>query len=172
MRKIQSGKLHLLEEIFHRYSKRLFNYFLKSSLDKEESEDMTQITFIRVMKYRKSFDPDRSFETWVFQIARNILKDHFNKMKRQKEHFNPMEEYPEVIEETHGVEAEQEKRLYAAMSKLPDDKRELLVMSKFQKMKYEQIASIRQTSVNAIKVQVHRTIALLRMLYFETEPLE
>ena len=169
MRYIQKEKLHYMDELFQRYSKRLFNYFLKSSLDREESEDMTQITFIRVMKYRRTYDPARSFETWIFQIARNILKDHFAKLKRHKDHFDPMAEYPEMAQDEMATQLENEQRLYQAMSKLSDDKRELLVMSKFEKMKYEQIAEIRQTSVGAIKVQVHRAIADLRRVYFETE---
>ena len=48
------------------------------------------------------------------------------------------------------------------MARLDPDKRELLVLAKFQGMKYEQIAELRDMTVSAVKVQVHRTIAKLR----------
>lgn len=53
------------------------------------------------------------------------------------------------------------------MKHLPDEKRELLVLSKFQGLKYEQIAKMRDTTVSNIKVQVHRTIKELKENYFE-----
>ena len=56
-----------------------------------------------------------------------------------------------------------------AMKNLADEKRELLVLSKFQGMKYEQIAKIRETTVANIKVQVHRTIKELRDIYLKLE---
>ena len=58
------------------------------------------------------------------------------------------------------------------MARLDADKRELLVLAKFQGMKYEQIAELRDMSVSAVKVQVHRTIAKLRDLYLEVEKSE
>ena len=56
-----------------------------------------------------------------------------------------------------------------ALHQLPEEKRELLVLSKFQGMKYEQIAELKDVSVSAIKVQVHRTIKQLKDIYFELE---
>lgn len=167
MARVKGGQLDQLNELFNRYSKRIYNYFLKSTLEHDDSDDLTQELFIRVMKYRKSYKEGQTFQFWVFQIARNMLKDHFRKMKVHRDHFNPVEVIPEAIKEHSEEEMEREKLLYTAMSKLTDDKRELLVLSKFEGLKYEQIAVMRETSVSNIKVQVHRTIKELRDLYFE-----
>ncbi len=168
MHLVQNGKLNYMELIFNRYKKPLYNYFLKCTLDADDSSDLTQIVFVRVMKYRASFKPDHDFRIWLFQIARNLVKDHFRKMKVHRDQFNPVDHLPEhAAEDTAGEQAEREVRLHKALAKLPPEKRELLVMSKFQGMKYEQIAEIRDMTVSAIKVQVHRTIAQLRKIYFE-----
>ncbi len=167
MSRVKNGQLDQLNELFNRYSKRLYGYFIKSTLDRDASDDLTQDLFIRVMKYRKSYKDAQSFEIWVFQIARNMVKDHFKKMKVHSDHFNPVEVMPEVMEESSNGQNEREKVLYQALKKLPDDKRELLVMSRFEGMKYEQIATLRKTSVSNIKVQVHRTMKELKDLYFE-----
>ncbi|MBV6645617.1 MAG: sigma-70 family RNA polymerase sigma factor [Cyclobacteriaceae bacterium] len=164
---LQREKFDDLQHLFDRYQVRLYNYFLKCTLDVEESKDLTQMTFIRVMKYRASFKAGHRFQFWLFQIARNLLKDHFRKLKVYRDQFSPVEHLPEHAEEDTAGLIEQEEKLHQALALLEPDKRELLVMSKFQKMKYEEIAEIRGVSVSAIKVQVHRTIAKLRKIYFE-----
>lgn len=164
---IKSGQLEHLNELFGRYSKRLYNYFLKSTLDKANSDDLTQELFIRVMKYRKSYREGNSFQVWIFQIARNMIKDHFRKMKVHKDQFNPIDVIPEPLDETDEVILEKERKLHVAMRMLSEEKRELLVLSKFQGLKYEQIAKIQDTSVANIKVKVHRTIKELRETYLK-----
>ncbi|MEQ9466848.1 MAG: sigma-70 family RNA polymerase sigma factor [Ekhidna sp.] len=164
---IKANQLDYMNELFSRYSKRIYNYFLKSTLERADSDDLTQELFIRVMRYRNSYKEGHSVQFWIFQIARNMVKDHFRKMRIHKDQFNPVEVMPEVEEELGNGVLERENKLYQAMKSLSDEKRELLVLSKFQGMKYEQIAAMRDTSVSNIKVQVHRTIKELRDIYFE-----
>lgn len=121
------------------------------------------------MKYRKSYKDGQSVEMWIFQITRNMLKDHFKKMKVHKDKFSLIDMIPDFEEENTDQEQEREKQLYSAMSVLPKEKRELLVLSKFEGMKYEQIAILRETSVSNIKVQVHRIIKELKNIYFQQE---
>lgn len=166
MARVKDGQLDQLNELFNRYNKRIYNYFLKSTLERDDSDDLTQELFIRVMKYRKSYKEGQVVQYWIFQIARNMLKDHFRKLKVHKDQFSPVELMPEVIDDSNDESREKEKQLYKAMKELADDKRELLVLSKFEGMKYEQIAAMRETSVSNIKVQVHRTIKELKELYF------
>ena len=167
MSQIKNGQLQQLNELFNRYSKRIYNYFLKSTMERDDSDDLTQELFIRVMKYRKSYKDGQKVQFWIFQIARNMLKDHFKKMKVHKDQFNPIEVMPETIDESDFEQREREKKLLTAMKNLPEEKRELLVLSKFEGLKYEQIAALRETSVSNIKVQVHRTIKELKEKYFE-----
>ena len=166
---VKAGQLDFLNELFNRYSKRIYNYFLKSTLERSDSDDLTQELFIRVMRYRNSYKEGSTVEFWVFQIARNMIKDHFRKMKVHKDQFNLVEVIPELKEDDLSEEREREQRLHIAMKSLPNEKRELLVLSKFQGMKYEQIAKLRDTTVSNIKVQVHRTIKELKEIYFEME---
>jgi len=167
MANVKAGQLDYLNELFRRYSKRIYNYFLKSTLDKADSDDLTQELFVRVMRYRNSYKERRSFQFWIFQSARNMIKDHFRKMKVHQDQFNPVEVMPEVSDEVDQEALDNEKKLHRAMKLLSDEKRELLVLSKFEGMKYEQIATLRETSVSNIKVQVHRTIKELKDLYFD-----
>lgn len=168
MAQVQQDGLDKLNILCTRYQKRIYNYFLKATMDVEDSADLAQNVFIRVLKYRNSYRQGSSFELWLFQIARNQLKDHFRKRKIHNDHFHQVEEVPDYADDGDAHQLEREHKLMRAMAKLPDDKRELLVLSKFQGMKYEQLAELRSVSVSAIKVQVHRTIRQLKELYFET----
>ncbi len=168
MMAVRKGQIEMLNTLATRYQKRIYNYFLKSTMDVDDSGDLTQNTFIRVMKYRTSYKEGSRFETWLFQIARNQLKDYFRKMKVYKDKFTNVEVIPENEDQDDG-QREREQLLQQAMRLLPDEKRELLVLSKFQGMKYEQIAQLRESSVSAIKVQVHRTLKQLKEIYFGLE---
>ena len=164
MMTVQRGQLDALNGLVSRYQQRVYNYFLKSTLDGDDSADLTQTTFIRVLKYRNSYRQGSSFETWLFQIARNQVKDHFKKMKVHKDRFTTADILPDQEDDKDELQQEREQTLMQAMSQLPEDKRELLVLSK-----YEQIAKLKDMSVSAIKVQVHRTIKQLKDIYFELE---
>jgi len=166
MSAVKKGDLDKLGVLYERYNKRIYNYFIRCTSDISESGDLTQNTFIRVMKYRGSYQKDKRFETWVFQIARNLVKDHFKQLKVLRTRVENSDHLPDIVNETD-ERLEQENRLFQAINRLPDDKRELIVMSKFQGLKYEQIAEMRATSVSAIKVQVHRIIKSLREIYFK-----
>ncbi|MCG8308474.1 MAG: hypothetical protein MI975_13860 [Cytophagales bacterium] len=67
--------------LYERYSKRLYDYFVKISFDRELSNDMLQSTFLRMIKYRHSFKKDGSFQAWIFQIARNVFADELKTRK-------------------------------------------------------------------------------------------
>ncbi len=63
---------------------------------------------------------------------------------------------------------ESKQRLLEALNRLPMKQKELLVLSRFEGLKYEEIGQIKGITVGAIKVRVHRAIARLREVYFET----
>lgn len=172
MSKIKKDDPELLHRIYRRYSARIFAYFLKSTMVRDDSEDLTQELFLRILKYRRSYQEGQSVEIWIFQIARNLLKDYFNKMKVRRDRFPNIVEPPDESDLTDVRKAEQEVQLYQAMDGLSGEKREILVLSKFEGMKYEQIARLKQTSVSNIKVQVHRIIKELRDIYFKKEEIK
>ena len=59
--------------------------------------------------------------------------------------------------------------LQRALDLLPADKREILVLSRFQEMKYEEIAAVLDCEVGAVKVRVYRAVRALEQIYFALE---
>jgi len=76
MLEVKEGNLDLASLIYDRYSKLIYNYFLRLSFNREISQDLMQTVFFRMIKYRRSYKPKNNFRSWIFRIARNIFADH------------------------------------------------------------------------------------------------
>ncbi|PQJ80987.1 hypothetical protein BTO18_10945 [Polaribacter porphyrae] len=168
MLQIASGKLEQLTILFERYNVRMYNFFNKMVHNKMVSEDLTQDVFIKVIKYRTSYKSG-NFAAWIYTIARNIFSSHYQKTK--KERSNLIDDDTLSANETLVSESNQEEldHLQKALLQLSNSDRELIVMHRFQQIKYEQIAQIIDSTENAVKVKVHRAIKKLKEIYFQTE---
>ncbi|TDW96409.1 RNA polymerase sigma factor [Dinghuibacter silviterrae] len=168
MLRVKEGHLSELTELFDRYHLKLFNFFWKLTFDKPASEDLTQTLFYRVMKYRLTFNVEQgSFKSWVYRMARNIHVDFCNEQAKRPDRYKHAEEHLERLAD--GGERYNEDHLVqldAALLKLDPEQRELIVMSRYQGLKYDEISQIKDISVPAIKVRIHRAIKELRQYYF------
>jgi RNA polymerase sigma-70 factor (ECF subfamily) len=171
MEAVKQGDLAQASILFERYHKHLYNFFVKISFDRELGHDLTQNVFLRMIKFKHTYKPEAKFKSWIFQIARNIYADHYRSNKVMTSDFDDVEIIGEKIDAIDVVmeKDENEKLLYIAMYKLEREQREILLLSKFEKMKYEDIAKIYETSVGAIKVKVHRAINKLKENYLQLE---
>ena len=169
MLKVRDGHLDQLSILFERYNKTLFNFFLRLTSNRAISEDLVQEVFLRMLKYRHTYRGDGKFINWMFHISRNAHVDFFKKQNRVQQ-FNESETEPISPDSNpdERLEADQEVALLqAALTKLSLEKREVLVLSRFHNMKYEDIAQIQDCRVGTIKARVHRAIKELRAIYFE-----
>lgn len=165
---VKNGELEKLTLLFEKYQALLYNFFVRMTWDKDLSADLTQNVFLRIIKYKHSFRSDMRFKPWIFQIARNVHADHF----RSQHIFSDKHDLSQLEAEDDDslkFQLEQEETLQKAVNLLELSDRELIVMSKFQKMKYEEIGAVLGISVASVKVRVHRAIKKLRKVYFELE---
>jgi RNA polymerase sigma-70 factor (ECF subfamily) len=168
---VKDGHLSELTELFDRYHVPLYNFFLRLTLDKVTSEDLTQNLFYRVIRYRQSYQPAQgTFRSWIYRMARNIHADHCKEKQRSPGRLTDREENEEGLPDpghTTGYSETDYQRLDEVLAQLPPEHREILVLSRYQGLKYEEISKIKDISVAAIKVQVYRAIRQLRSLYFK-----
>lgn len=171
MEAVKRGELQQASVLFERYNKRIFNFLARMTMDRELAEDLTQNVFLRIIKYRSSYREGARFQSWIYQVARNIFSDHYQSHKNKFSDFVDVEKISDYMPESEENEMwnEREKLLHQSMAKLGDEQRELLILTRFQQMKYEEVALIMDTTVANIKVKVHRAIAKLREHYFELE---
>jgi RNA polymerase sigma factor (sigma-70 family) len=166
----QNGELDAIGKLYLRYSKKLFNFFLRLTANRETSSDLTQNVFYRILKYRNSYSSEHLFKTWMYQMARNCLTDHHEvNLKHPVIDSSNLVLSTILEDDAADTQAKQDVLLFKAIDNLPLESKELLVMSKFQGLKYEEISNITGDSVPNIKVKVHRTLIRLKELYFELE---
>ena len=157
---VRNGVGEMLAVLFDRYQVPLFNFFYRLTDNRAMSEDLVQDAFYRILKYRQSYQPGSSFRTWMYQIARNARADLFNKQRNEV----PEDAAPLAVvlpmDPLH--DQQQISRLKEALMLLPEEKRELLVLSRFQELKYQEIADLLQCQVGTVKVRVHRALQELK----------
>ena len=166
---VKDGHLSELTELFDRYHVPLYNFFLRLTVDKAHSEDLTQNLFYRVIRYRHSYQPAQgTFRTWIYRMARNIYADFYKQRQKEPGQLPDLgAEDDGPADHNPGYSEDDYQRLDEALANLPDDQREILVLSRYQGLKYEEISKIKDLSVGAVKVQVFRAIRRLRGLYFK-----
>lgn len=173
MLKVKEGDIDKMGLLYERYHRPLLGFIFQMTKQKELSEDMVQNVFFRMLKYRKGFTGSGEFKTWMYHVARNAIYDHFRKVKRTPSHSD-LHDFEDKIqgEQFADVQLEKQQELKAleiAMGQLSDENRELLILCRFQELKYQEVARILNTTEGAIKVRVHRALNELRNNYLKIE---
>jgi RNA polymerase sigma-70 factor, ECF subfamily len=169
MNKAKDGSTQMLAILFERHHVKLFNYFLRMTGDRGSSEDLTQDVFFRILKYRHTYRGESKFTTWMFQIGRNAHIDHIRKHKKDMPLDEVWEEEvaPEPSPDRQTEKDQDTMLLHKALAKLSPSKKEVLMLSRFQDMKYQDISQVLGCSLSSVKVQVHRAIKDLRRNYLQ-----
>lgn len=153
----------MLGVLFDRYQRPLFNFYCRLTGDRTASEDLVQDVFFRILKYRQTYRPGTPFRAWLYQIARNAWKDYHRK------HPQAVEFEPEMLSPVASIDNAQREQetelLHKALLMLPEEKREVLLLSRFQELKYDEIAHLLDCEVGTIKVRIHRALRELRAVF-------
>ena len=163
MAEVAGGNLDHLKILFERHHVHVFNFLYKMSRDKMLSEDITQDVFYKLMKYRHSYNGG-NFVSWMFTIARNNLKTHYRRMQTNTEDVSVLEYRMAENEEEKTADYS---HLQQALAKLDASDREVLVMNRFQNIKYAELAEIVGSTPGAVKTKVSRALRKLKTIYFE-----
>jgi RNA polymerase sigma factor (sigma-70 family) len=168
MNRVKEDKLSELAVLFERYHIKMYNFFLKLTFDKTASHDLTQNLFYRILRYRKTYKDNNSFKSWVYQMARNVHSDYYKQQKKTHDRFQYVEHYNDSHATPDEPYTEDDfERLDKALSLLKPDQQEILILSRYQGLKYEEISKVCNTTVSAVKVQVHRALKQLKNFYFK-----
>lgn len=173
MLKVKSGDLDKMGLLYERHKKRLFGFFYNMNSNASLSEDLVQNVFVRMLKYKHTFTGEGAFIAWMFRAARNVNYDHFRRNKKNtKQSDLSSVEYRLTDEEDLTTKMDQKdtiNQLNLALQKLAVDKREILVLSKYKRLKFSEIGEIIGCSEGAAKVKAHRALSELRTVFLQME---
>ncbi|WP_435624621.1 RNA polymerase sigma factor [Flagellimonas sp.] len=173
MIKVKKGDLDKLGLLYERHKKKLFGFFYNLGNNPSVSEDLVQNVFVRMLQYRGSFSGEGAFGAWMFRMARNVNYDYHKKASKTEFSNNSSNiEIKDPMDNAlnEGIETEGNNVLLRrAMSKLPEEKRQLLVLTKYKGLKFSELAEVIGCSEGAAKVRVHRALKELRSIFLELE---
>jgi RNA polymerase sigma-70 factor (ECF subfamily) len=155
---VRDGEVEKLGVLFERHHRTLFNFFLRLTRERSAAEDLVQEVFIRVLKYRHTYRGDSQFLTWAYQIARRAHIDWLRKKKPEAQWDDDRPE-PASLETPVSErlrEGQEQELLKVAFARLPEDRREILVLTRYQEMEYDEVAKVLGCNVGAVKTRVHR----------------
>ena len=170
MNLVKQGQTSHAGELYDRYKDPLYGFFFNLVQNKALSEDLVHNVFIRVLRYRDRFRGTGEFRHWIFAIARNIHADHYRQARRMNpelldevgDQFTSFPDAQKDLEHSEEIEL-----LRKALGKLPPDKREIIVLSRLNGLKYSEIASIMEISEGNVKVRMFRAMRELRQIYHQ-----
>jgi RNA polymerase sigma factor (sigma-70 family) len=170
---VKAGDLDKMALLYERYASALYGFVYRSTNAAEESEDIVQTVFYRMIKYRSSFTGDGQFRTWMYHIARNVVTDAHNK-KGRVDYHDDLSVLGLTIASDHDAHGDMEARqskdlLTIAMNRLNENDREVLILSKYQELSYKEIADILDTNENNIKIKVHRAFKQLKEIFLKIQ---
>jgi RNA polymerase sigma-70 factor (ECF subfamily) len=164
----QNGDGKAATALIERLSPPLHRFFLAQTISSRHADDLLQETWLRLHQVRHTYRPGEPVLPWLYAIARHIRVDHFRRTLRREAREQTVEELPAVADAgppTGGV-ADVE----AALKKLPESQREVIVMLKVSGMSLEEVARATRSSVGSVKQKAHRAYEKLRSLLAEKRP--
>ncbi len=147
----------------------MYNLALQYVQNREEAEEITQDVFMVVYKKLSSFRQDAEISTWVYRITINKALDHLRARKRRQRLINviqvfgfhlPENQFPDF--DHPGVKLEQKEQLqviFAAIDQLPERQKTALLLSKIEKIPFNEIALIMNISPKALESLLMRAKA-------------
>jgi RNA polymerase sigma factor (sigma-70 family) len=174
-----NGNEESLSILVKRHKRRIFSYLYLISRNKELTEDIFQETFFKVIQTlkKRQYNEEGKFLPWVLRIAKNLMIDHFRKIKKmpsissvtndEGERVDIFDIIPEPVSNSKDAnEAKEFKELIRnVVGELPPDQKEVVIMRTYYDMSFKEIAEVTDVSINtALGRMRYALINLKKML--------
>jgi len=149
----RDGERTAFEELFEMYQPRLKYYVRRLNSDGASIDDILQDIWLTVFKKINKLKDVRSFNVWLYRIARNKVYDGFRRKDRfirlPEEDELPVSGRDEPVLDTNDVE-----KLHTALNKLKPYHREVLTLSFIEQMPYQSIADVVGCSIGTVRSRI------------------
>lgn len=168
----QGGDRGAIQAIYELYAPRIYNFILGMLGSREEAEDVTQQTFLIVIRQLGTLRDASLLESWIYRIARNEVYQKFRRQKVVREEGDPPAgddaPGPAVEQRLHAnpekllLSQELRGALRSALRGLPIRLREVFVLGVIQGMSYKDVSEISGRSILSVKTDVYRARLTLK----------
>ena len=163
IRRARRGDVEAYNLLISRWEKRVYNYLLRIAGDREEALDLSQDVFLKAYQNLRKLDDPARFAAWLFRIAHNEAFSAFRKRRPEREVPGQPEFSGDEIPGREGVfPIELSIAVTTALSQLPEDQREAVVLKIYQGFKFEEIAEILSCPVSTVKSRLYTALDVLK----------
>jgi len=169
MLEFQRGSRPALDELFSRYRGPLYGFFRRRLENKERAEDLTQETFLVVIRSTSRYEVLSLFRTYLYGIALKLLAAERRKQFRgaSAESFS-VESLSELVA---SQSPDATLWIRQALDKLEESEREILMLREYEQLSYAEIADVLQIAVNTVRSKLFRSrLALRNQLEPQSKP--
>ena len=149
------------QKLLHTYKRPLYHHIRNIVLNHDDTDDVLQNTFIKVFQNLKNFKGESKLFSWMYRIATNESLT-FIKQKAKKNNTSTEEINAKIIDNLQSDVFfdgnEIQIKLQKAIALLPTKQQLVFKMKYFEELKYEEIATILDTSVGALKASYHHAV--------------
>lgn len=154
------------EEIYRRMVDKAFGFYSRRLNSTAQAEDMTHQLFLKLYENLSHYTPSEvPFEAWFFKVARNLLIDYYRRSSSHTE--TTLEENTSSFDPTN--EIDEKLTVSKALSSLPENYKEILYLSFFEKLGTREIAHVLNTSEENVRVLKHRALKALSRVIRDDE---
>lgn len=177
MARYRQGEVPAFEILLGRHQRPIFNFILRYVGSRAVAEELTQETFLRVIKSAESYQRQAKLTTWLYTIARNLCVDHSRRQKHRRARsldaplsnaedgsgtlLDVIED--EAIPQDRLAQSEKlRQRMTAAIAKLSDEQREVFIMRELLDLPFKEIAQVVGAPENTVKSRMRYALEKLR----------
>jgi len=165
VKKLSEGDSFAFEVLFYKYRNKVKGFAVKLVPSQIDPEEIVQEVFVKVWLKKEAIDPGKDFQSYLFSIAKHLILDHLKSAVGRKlyfvgEHFQ-QDLFDEDLSE-HSLADDAEEKLQQLIGEIPERRREIFCLSRFEGLSYKQIAERLNISENTVDSQIRNALAFLR----------
>ncbi len=157
--RIKKGDIKALNKLHSLYFHQMCLFAKKTVHDNQLIENIVSDCFIKLWENRKEIEIKTSLKSYLYQILRNKIIDHY---RGKQEKAELLDELPDIPNEEEFDEQQRYAKLYKAISKLPERRKNILKLAVYESLTYQQIAEKLGISKNTVKTQMARAYRFLK----------
>lgn len=158
------GHPQAFDALFERYQRPVYA-FLVRLVGSRTAEDLTQATFLSVIRARGRFRKDALFRPWLYAIATNAARDHLRRSKTERlAAQGELEPERSAEDSAEKFDPGLQRAVAQALQRLPEGQRLAITLHRFQHLSFAEIAEVLDLTESAVKVRAHRGYERLREL--------
>lgn len=164
MLRVKRGDRRAFEELVDKYKRPVANAIYRMLGDATEAEDVAQNVFVQVYKSAHRYRASAKFSTWLFTIARNLVRDRARSRKGRRDVVS-IEEWHAVTEHDAldtAVADETAARMRRAVATLTPMQRDVFTLRVTEGMSYKEIAAVVASTEGAARVHYHNAMRAIK----------